>query len=119
MVFVALIELGVKGSVFVIQQTYYLGRYLIWGSQKTREQLLEERFQEQIDRENRIIEELRTEIKELKNTKIEHIEHTQQHTQPIHDVCNIHNDESNIHKDECNIHNDESNIHKDESNDAL
>jgi DNA mismatch repair ATPase MutS len=68
MVFVALIELGVKGSVFIIQQTWYLGRYLIWGTQKTREQLLEERFQEQIDRENRLINELRSEIKELKES---------------------------------------------------
>jgi hypothetical protein len=69
MVFVSLIELGVKGTIFVVQQTYYLGRYLIWGSQKSREDLLEEKFQQQINRENQLIEELRLEIRELKESK--------------------------------------------------
>lgn len=54
-----------------MKQTYHVGSYLIWGHQKTREELLEEKLEKQIEREKELMDRLEglhheiSEVKEL------------------------------------------------------
>lgn len=67
MVFFAVLELGVQGSIFVLKQTYYLGRYLIWGHQKTETEILEEKLEKQIENETKLMVFIKEELSELKS----------------------------------------------------
>jgi len=58
MVFFTILELTAQGSVFVLKQTYHLGSYLIWGRQKTKEEILEEKLEKQIEREEKLLNRL-------------------------------------------------------------
>ena len=58
MVFLTLLELSAQGGIFILKSTYHLGKYLIWGKQKTKEEILEEKLEEQIEREKRLLDKL-------------------------------------------------------------
>jgi hypothetical protein len=71
MVLLTLLELGTQGGIFVIKQTYYLGRYMIWGKQKTKEEILEERLEQQMEEKEELLQKeglLLHELEELKNS---------------------------------------------------
>lgn len=66
MVLLTLLELGVQSSVFVIKKTYYLGKYLVWGREKTKEEILEEQLKQQIEKERKMMNEFKYELNSLK-----------------------------------------------------
>lgn len=74
MVLFSLLELTAQAGFFVVKKTWHVGSYLIWGHQKTREEILEEKLEKQIERENELLEKLNglhqeiTEVRELKST---------------------------------------------------
>jgi len=68
MVLFSLLEVGFQGTLFVLRQTYNIGHYLVYGKQKTREEVLEEQLQTQMEKENALLLELRSEIRDLKQS---------------------------------------------------
>lgn len=58
MVLFSLLELTAQAGIFVVKKTWHVGVYLIWGHQKTREELLEEKLEKQIERENELMAKL-------------------------------------------------------------
>ena len=58
-----LLEIGAQGTLFILRQTYYLGRYLIYGRTKTREEILEE----QLHQQNALLLQIRSELNNLKS----------------------------------------------------
>ena len=58
MVLLSLLELTAQGSIFVLKQTYHLGSWMIWGRQKTKEEILEEKLEKQIEREEKLLDRL-------------------------------------------------------------
>ena len=76
MVFFAALEFGIQGSIFVLKQTYYLGRYLILGRQKTQTEILEEKLEEQMEKEDKLMHFIKEELYELKSHKTDDIDET-------------------------------------------
>jgi hypothetical protein len=70
MVLFTLLEIGAQGSIFVLKQTYYLGRYLVFGRQKTKEEILEEKLEKQMEEEKKLLHEMRELIDKTKSENL-------------------------------------------------